>query len=99
MPLKTYFVYITTNPGKTVLYIGVTNNLRRRLKEHSSASLDDKPSFTGKYLCSNLIYFEVFDDINMAIERETKIKKWSRAKKEALIATRNPNWTFLNDTI
>ena len=96
---KTYFIYITTNPGKTVLYIGVTNDLKRRLQEHRMAQLDERSSFTGGYLCYNLIYYEVYEDVNMAIARETKLKKWSRAKKEALIATRNPKWRFLDNEI
>ena len=94
-----YYVYITTNPGRTVLYIGVTNDLKRRLKEHWEDNQEKRQSFAGKYFCYNLVYYEYFQDINQAIARETELKKWSRAKKEALIARRNPNWSFLNDTI
>ena len=93
-----YFVYITTNPAKTVLYIGVTNELKKRMFEHQ----EDKgtlKSFAGKYYCYNLIYYERFQQIEHAIEREKQLKKWSRKKKEQLIETVNPNWIFLNDEI
>jgi putative endonuclease len=93
-----YFVYITTNPAKTVLYIGVTNNLKRRLLEHQQ-NKGKATTFAGKYFCYNLIYFERFDFINHAIDRETQLKKWSRTKKEWLICQENPNWNFLNDEI
>ncbi|PIQ14453.1 MAG: endonuclease [Flavobacteriales bacterium CG18_big_fil_WC_8_21_14_2_50_32_9] len=93
-----YFVYITTNPNKTTLYIGVTNDLRKRMFEHQ----EDKgtlKSFAGKYYCYNLIYYEHFEQIEHAIDREKQLKKWSRKKKEQLIETLNPNWIFLNDEI
>lgn len=76
------------------MYVGVTNNLARRLSEHDKAG---PSTFAGKYNCVNLIYFEEFTDIRNAIKREKEIKKWSRQKKEALIATKNANWDFLND--
>ena len=94
-----YFVYITTNPARTVLYVGVSNNLKRRLQEHWLESQEKRQSFAGRYFCYNLIYYEYFQDIQQAIARETEIKKWSRAKKEALISRRNPQWMFLNDKI
>jgi len=91
-----FYVYITTNPAKTVLYTGVTNNPDRRLAEHFENR--GKPeTFAGKYYCYNLIYYEHFSDINQAIEREKEIKKWRREKKEALINSFNPEWKFLND--
>jgi len=93
-----YFVYITTNPDKTTLYIGVTNDLKRRLFEHQENKGRLK-SFTGKYYCYNLIYYEHFQQIEYAIDREKQLKKWSRKKKEQLIETLNPNWIFLNDEI
>ena len=93
-----FYVYITTNPVKTVLYIGVTNDLSRRLYEHTE-NKGNPNSFAGKYYCHNLIYYEHFTHIQYAIEREKELKKWSRKKKEALIATTNPNWLFLNDEI
>lgn len=93
-----YFVYITTNPDKTTLYIGVTNDLRRRLFEHQENKGTSK-SFTGKYYCYNLIYYEHFHQIEHAIDREKQLKKWNRKKKKQLIETVNPNWNFLNDEI
>ncbi len=93
-----FYVYIVTNPVKTVLYIGVTNDLRRRLYEHSE-NKGSKKSFAGKNYCYNLIYYEHFTHIEYAIDREKKLKKWSRKKKEMLIASTNPNWIFLNDEI
>ncbi|MDD3686429.1 MAG: GIY-YIG nuclease family protein [Bacteroidales bacterium] len=88
-----YFVYILTNKNKTVLYIGVTNSLRRRIDEHSSGLIK---GFTQKYSCKYLIYYEHFNDVNLAISREKELKKWRREKKEALIAKQNPQWMFLN---
>jgi putative endonuclease len=86
-----YYVYITTNPGKKVLYTGVTNNLKRRLKEHR----DEKgiiKHFTGRYFCHKLIYYEEFKYINDAIAREKEIKKMNREEKVDLIKEKNPNW-------
>ena len=78
-----YYVYfLKSNNGRT-LYIGVTNNLHRRLAEHLAG---EKPSFTQKYCCVNLVYFEIYTDIRQAINREKQVKKWSRRKKEKLIA-------------
>jgi putative endonuclease len=91
-----FYVYITTNPVKTALYIGVTNDLSRRLIEHT-ANKGDKSTYAGKYHCHNLIYYEHFSNITYAIEREKEIKKWSRKKKEDLIMATNPQWTFLNE--
>lgn len=88
-----YFVYITTNPAKTVLYTGVTNNLAIRLKQHYS-NRGKKDTFAGKYYCYKLIYYERFPDIHQAIEREKEIKDLSRAKKEELIYSMNPGWKF-----
>lgn len=67
-----FFVYITTNPGKTVLYTGVTNDLQTRMFQHYS-NRGNKKSFAGRYYCYNLIYFERYDSISMAIEREKEI--------------------------
>ena len=91
-----FYVYITTNPVKTALYVGVTNDLSRRLYEHTE-NKGNKSTYAGKYYCYNLVYFEHFTHINYAIQREKEIKNWSRKKKEALIATLNAEWRFLND--
>lgn len=90
-----YFVYITTNPAKTVLYTGVTNDLQRRLQEHRE-NKGDPNSFAGKYYCYNLIYYERHKNINHAIEREKEIKLMNRAAKEELIKDLNPKMHFLN---
>lgn len=79
-----YCIYITTNPGKTVLYIGVTNDLKRRLFEHYE-NKGNKETFAGKYNCYHLVYYEHFVSVNEAIKREKELKGWSRKKKEALI--------------
>lgn len=93
-----FYVYIITNPAKTVLYIGVTNNLNIRLSQHH-ANAGDKRSFAGKNHCYLLLYYEHYTHINDAIAREKELKKWSRIKKELLIATTNPEWKFLNKDI
>ena len=93
-----YYIYITTNHAKTVLYIGVTNDIAVRLRQHKEKKGTLK-SFAGKYYCYNLVYFEHFSNIEHAIEREKEIKKWRREKKDALIASTNPDWIFLNDQV
>ena len=93
------YIYITTNTSKTVLYTGVTSNLNRRLIEHENDAKSSKLSFAGKYNCYHLVYFEEFNDIREAIEREKKIKGWTRAKKVNLINTINEEWKFFNDSI
>ena len=93
-----YYVYILTNKTKTVLYTGVTNNLVERLHFHQNPEGTSK-SFTARYKCFYLIYFEHYLDINTAIGREKEIKGWSRAKKDNLINSFNPGRKFLNDEI
>jgi len=92
-----YFVYITTNKSKTVLYTGVTNDLKRRLSEHENDSKESKLFFAGKYNCFHLVYFEHFQNIEDAIRREKEIKGWRRSKKTALIEEFNSEWRFLNE--
>jgi len=93
-----YFVYIVTNHTKTVLYIGVTNDLQRRLYEHFENR--GKPlTFAGKFHCYNLIYYEHYSHIDAAIAREKELKDWNRTKKVNLINSINPSWAFLNDEI
>jgi putative endonuclease len=93
MKLHSYYVYILTNKNRTVLYIGVTNDLERRLHEHISGYIK---GFTHKYSCHHLVYYECFSDISEAIAREKRLKGWSRLKKDALIGSINPSWEFLN---
>ena len=89
-----YFVYILTNLNKTVLYIGVTHSIEKRLQEHITGVFK---GFTSKYNCHHLLYFEEHNDINSAIAREKYIKTWSRKKKNDLIQAHNPHWQFLNE--
>jgi putative endonuclease len=91
-----YFVYITTNLSKSVLYIGVTNDLKRRLFEHEQDAASEKKHFTGKYNAIFLLYWERFQFIDHAILREKQLKGWTRKRKEELIFSFNPNWDFLN---
>ena len=86
------YVYILTNTGRTVLYIGVTNNLTRRLYEHSTGR-GNASKFTGCYQADLLIYFEQLPDATQAIAREKVLKGWSRAKKDALITAFNLEWS------
>lgn len=84
-----YWVYILSNPGRTVLYVGVTNGLAKRLWEHRHGP----PSlhrFTHRYHVTDLIYFEEYGSITEAIDREKQIKSWSRARKLELIRSVNP---------
>ena len=97
--LHRYFVYITTNENKTTIYIGMTNNIQRRLSQHFFDSQNSKKSFAGKYNCFYLIYYEGFQDPMSAILREKEIKKWRRKKKEKLINSFNPKWEFINQEV
>jgi putative endonuclease len=92
---KKYYVYLLTNSNKNVLYVGVTNDLIRRVFEHKTKR---NKGFTERYNVHKLIYFEVFDFIKLAIKREKEIKGWSRAKKVALVAEKNPTWQELSHT-
>jgi putative endonuclease len=96
--MQTYWVYILTNQHRTVRYVGLTNNLRRRLQEHLEGQVSIS-SFTGKYKAHHLIYHETFTDASAASAREQQIKRWSRVKKDALIAIANPTFDFLEHLI
>lgn len=87
-------VYILTNKTHSVLYIGVTSNLVKRLNEHKNKIYPN--SFTARYNCNKLIYYEKFSRIEEAIAREKAMKKWKRAWKENLIKTINPEWRDLS---
>ncbi|WP_298152097.1 GIY-YIG nuclease family protein [Flavobacterium sp.] len=91
-----YYVYIVTNKNKTVLYTGVTNNLKRRLREHKEQAVKGNASFASKYNAFYLLYFEKFTWIQEAIAREKEIKQFRRKEKEDLILRLNPYWIFLN---
>ena len=88
-----YYVYILTNKSNTTLYIGVTNNLERRMSEHKSGQIE---GFTSKYCLNKLVYVEESAEINNALEREKQLKRWVRAKKNTLIESQNPNWEDLS---
>ena len=89
-----YYVYITTNPRKTVFYTGITNNLIRRELEHYKNRGNDK-NFASKYYCYKMLYYEYFTDIKQAIRREKEIKNMNRLNKEKLIKSKNPTMAFL----
>ena len=86
-----YFAYIVCSQSGT-LYIGMTNNMYRRALEHKSGEIG---GFASKYGCNRLVYYEGFDDVHKAIGREKQLKGWKRAKKIALIESRNPRWEDL----
>jgi len=92
MKIHCYYIYILTNKHNTVLYTGMTNDLVRRCHEHKNKTV---PGFTEKYNVDKLIYFELFDFVDLAINREKQIKGYSRIKKEALINKFNPAWNEL----
>jgi putative endonuclease len=91
-----YYVYFLTNDTNVVLYIGVTNNLKRRVWEHREKLV---PGFTNKYNVTRLVYYEIFGDPENAILREKKLKGSSRARKNRLVVTMNPEWRDLYDEI
>ena len=93
-----YYVYILTNRSKTVLYIGMTNNLAERMFYHENPEANSK-AFTAKYKCYYLVYWEHFTEVDDAIDREKELKGWVRMKKDALISEFNPEWKFLNGEI
>ncbi|MDQ2654896.1 MAG: GIY-YIG nuclease family protein [Chloroflexota bacterium] len=88
---RAYYVYIMSNRSQT-LYVSVTNDLVRRVFEHRNPT---QPSFTSRYHVTRLVHFEPFSDVRLAIEREKRIKGWTRAKKLALVAASNPAWADL----
>jgi len=89
------YVYLLTNTGRTVLYIGVTNDLPRRLYEHSTGR-GNASKFTGRYQADLLVYFERLPNAVQAIAREKELKGWSRAKKDALVNGFNPTWGVID---
>ncbi len=89
---KQYYVYIMTNLTRTVLYTGVTSDLRKRVFEHKEKLI---PGFTGRYNVNRLVFYEMTPDVKSAIAREKQIKGGSRAKKIFLVSTMNPDWEDL----
>src|ERR1043165_8594106 len=98
MRIWEFYVYITTNLEKTVLYVGVTNNLPERIIENY-LNRGKGRTFAGKNFCYHLLYFEMYKWAYDAFDREKQIKGLRREKKEALISKENPEWKFLNPEI
>jgi putative endonuclease len=92
--MKSNYAYIITNYKRTTLYIGVTNNLIRRIYEHKNGLVD---GFSMKYQLKYLVYYEETGDITSAIQREKQLKKWNRSWKEKLINEFNPEWKDLSE--
>jgi putative endonuclease len=92
MKIRLYYTYILSNFNHKVLYIGVTNDLIRRVTEHKNKATK---GFTSKYNVDKLVYYEIFDFVELAISREKQLKAYSRIKKDALISGFNSNWIEL----
>lgn len=90
---KTYVVYILTNPEETTLYIGVTGNLKKRIWEHKNKVVE---GFAKKYNISKLVYYEITEDVETALNREKQLKNWQRQWKIDLIKTLNPEFNDLS---
>jgi putative endonuclease len=93
---KVYYTYILASKRNGTLYIGVTSDLARRAWEHREGML---PGFTKKYGVKLLVYYETFDDVDAAIHRETRLKKYKREWKLNLIEQRNPEWRDLSNDL
>ncbi len=91
-----YYVYIITTQNNKVMYVGVTNDLARRISEHKNKLID---GFTKKYNVNKLVYYEHTTDVYSAIEREKQIKGWRRNKKNELVETMNPEWKDLSEEL
>ena len=89
---NTYFVYILTNWNNRVMYVGITNNIQRRIYEHQNGLIE---GFTQKYRVHKLVYCEQCSDVKDAIAREKQIKGWKRQKKNELVESMNPEWQEL----
>jgi len=89
-----YWVYILTNKRRTTLYIGITNDIGRRLYQHRC---DEVNGFTNRYRLNQLVWLEHFREVNSAIACEKKLKGWRRSRKIALIEQKNPRWLDLSD--
>jgi putative endonuclease len=93
---KEAYIYFMANKHNSVLYVGVTNDLRRRVAEHIAKI---NKGFTYKYNCDKLVYFEIIISITNAIKREKQLKNWKREWKDELINETNPNWNDLSEEI
>ena len=97
--MKQYFVYILTTKTNKTLYTGVTNDLLRRTYEHKNKLEEDNSAFTKRYKVTKLVYYEIFHNIDLAIEREKQIKQWNRKWKVYLIEKLNPEWNDLYENL
>lgn len=88
----TFYVYMMTNRSRVVLYTGVTNDLHRRVWEHTNKAVR---GFTSRYNVDRLVYYEDYRDVRDAIAREKEIKGWRREKKNSLVESMNPRWRDL----
>ena len=93
MTTRSYYVYILTNDWGNVMYIGMTNDLERRLFEHKHELV---PGFTQRYHVHKLVYFEETPDVRSALEREKQLKGWTRKRKNELVESVNPAWKDLS---
>ncbi|NMM93149.1 GIY-YIG nuclease family protein [Bifidobacterium oedipodis] len=91
-----YYVYILANASNSVIYIGMTSDIHRRMFEHKNKLID---GFTKQYNVHKLVYAEEYPTANEAISREKQLKKWRREKKDALINKQNPSWSDLSLTM
>ena len=91
-----FFIYIMTNWNSSVMYIGMTNNIKRRVYEHKNHMVE---GFTKRYNVNKLVYFEITGSVESAILREKEIKKWRREKKDKLVWSSNPDWNDLSDDL
>jgi len=92
--MKTYYVYILANKRNRTLYIGITNDLVRRISEHKSGMIE---GFTKKYSIDKLVYYESTTDVSETIAKEKRLKKWKRQWKIDLIENSNPDWRDLSE--
>lgn len=91
-----YYIYLLTNWNNKVMYVGMTNDLRRRIFEHKNKLLE---GFTKKYNINKLVYFDETNDVLTAIAREKEIKRWRREKKNKLVESMNPEWNDLSQAL
>jgi len=91
-----YYIYIISNWNNKVIYLGMTNDLERRIYEHKNKIFE---GFSKKYNLNKLVYYEYTNDVNAAIQREKQINKWRREKKNSLVESRNPEWKDLADEL
>lgn len=90
--MNTYYIYIMTNEHNKVFYIGITNDLKRRVYEHKTGLIK---GFTKSYNCNKLVWYDYTNDVNSAIKKEKQVKRWKREYKINIINAMNPTWDDL----